>query len=74
MTNKGKVNMTSSKETKKSFMPIKRASVKDVRKTKTWTACNTGHTAKTELALDTAAHKKFRLMKKVNVAPEANRS
>jgi len=35
-------------------MPIKRASVKDVRKTKTRTAYNTEHTAKTKLALDMA--------------------
>src|SRR5660398_110540 len=50
----GTVNMISSEETKESFMPIKRASVKDVRKTKTRTAYNTEHTAKTKLALDMA--------------------
>jgi len=55
-------------------MPIKRASVKDARKTKTRTAYNTEHTAKTKLALDTAARKKSRLMKKANAAPEADRS
>jgi small subunit ribosomal protein S20 len=48
------VNVISSKETKESFMPIKRASIKDVRKTKTRTAYNTEHTAKTKLALDMA--------------------
>src|SRR5450756_1218565 len=74
MTNKGTVNVISSEETKESFMPIKRASVKDARKTKTRTAYNTEHTAKTKLALDTAARKKSRLMKKVNAAPEADRS
>jgi small subunit ribosomal protein S20 len=46
--------MMSSEETKESFMPIKRASVKDVRKTKTRTVYNTQHTAKTKLALDMA--------------------
>jgi len=46
--------MISSEETKESFMPIKRASVKDVRKTKTRTVYNTEHTAKTKLALDMA--------------------
>jgi len=31
-------------------MPIKKSSIKDVRKTKTRTAYNTEHTAKTKLA------------------------
>jgi len=35
-------------------MPIKRASIKDVRKTKTRTAYNIEHTAKAKLALDMA--------------------
>ncbi|MCE5192803.1 MAG: 30S ribosomal protein S20 [Candidatus Cryosericum sp.] len=35
-------------------MPIKRSSVKDVRKTKTRTAYNTKYTAKAKLALDMA--------------------
>ena len=35
-------------------MPIKKASIKDVRKTKARTAFNTEHTAKTKLALDMA--------------------
>jgi len=46
--------MTSTEETKESFMPIKKASLKDARKTKTRTAYNTEHTAKTKLALDMA--------------------
>jgi small subunit ribosomal protein S20 len=50
----GTVDVLSSEETKESFMPIKRASVKDVRKTKTRTAYNTEHRAKTKLALDMA--------------------
>lgn len=40
-------------------MPIKRASVKDVRKTKTRTAYNTEHTAKSKLALDVARKNEY---------------
>jgi len=43
-----------SEEIKENFMPIKKASVKDVRKTKTRTAYNTEHAAKAKLALDMA--------------------
>ena len=40
-------------------MPIKRASVKDVRKTKTRTAYNTEHIAKSKLALDVARKNEY---------------
>lgn len=54
-------------------MPIKRASVKDVRKTKTRTAYNTEHTAKTKLAMDMARKSGFSPEKVVDAVKQLDK-